>query len=148
MRIPPLLVTGAFAGMMWCAAVLTPSLTVAMPGKKVVAILCAVAGVVVALMGVVAFRRAATTVNPVRPRDATSLVTGGIYRYTRNPMYLGFLLLLLAWGVWLAHVLACAIIPLFVVFMNRFQIAAEEHALRDRFGDSFASYLRSTRRWL
>ena len=75
-------------------------------------------------------------------------MAGGIYRRTRNPMYLGFLVVLLGWGVWLANVVAFLLLPAFVFYMNRFQIAPEERALRERFGESFVVYQGRVRRWL
>lgn len=148
LRVPPVVVTLACAGLMWAAAALSPSLAFDVPGRAVIAVVLAVAGAAVALAGVFAFRRAETTVNPVRPDAASSLVASGVYRVTRNPMYLGFLLALLGWAVWLAYPLAFLVLPLFVAYMSRFQIRPEERALRARFGESFESYSRSTRRWL
>lgn len=148
LRVPPVVVTLGCAGLMWGAAALSPSLAFDVPGRVVIAVVLAVAGAAVALAGVVAFRRAETTVNPVRPDAASSLVASGVYWVARNPMYLGFLLALLGWAVWLAHPLAFLVLPLFVAYMSRFQIRPEERALRARFGESFESYSRSTRRWL
>ena len=133
---------------MWLAAVLLPSLAFDVPGRVAVAIAFAVAGAVVALAGVAAFRRASTTVNPIRPEAVSSLVTSGVYRITRNPMYLGFLLALIGWAVWLAHPLSLLVVPLFVIYMNRFQIVPEERVLRARFETAFDSYSGGTRRWL
>ncbi|MCY1553776.1 Phospholipid methyltransferase [compost metagenome] len=106
------------------------------------------AGAFVALFGVASFRRAKTTVNPTTPGAASALVDSGIYRYSRNPMYLGLLLVLAGWGLWLAHALALLGLPAFVVYMNRFQIAPEERALTAVFGDAFAAYRQKVRRWI
>jgi len=102
-------------------------------------------------LGVVAFfqfRKAATTVHPMKPQESSALVVGGVYRYTRNPMYLGMLLVLAAWGVWLANVAAWLALPLFIAYIGRFQIAPEERALEAHFGAAFADYRRAVRRWL
>ncbi|HWS28033.1 MAG TPA: isoprenylcysteine carboxylmethyltransferase family protein [Xanthomonadales bacterium] len=108
----------------------------------------AIAGLLIAWSGVVSFRRARTTVNPLRPEAATSLVASGIYRYTRNPMYLGMLLVLIGWTVFLARPWALAVLPAFVAYMNRFQIGPEERALEGVFGGEFEAYRRRVRRWL
>lgn len=79
---------------------------------------------------------------------ASALVTGGVYRWTRNPMYLGMAALLLAWGFWLANAGALAVISLFIAYLNRFQIAPEERALEARFGDEFTAYRARVRRWI
>ena len=84
----------------------------------------------------------------MHPDRSAALVAGGIYRSSRNPMYLGFLLLLAAWACWLANPLALAGLPAFVLYLNRFQIAPEERALRARFGDAYDGYARAVRRWL
>ncbi|MFP5406472.1 MAG: methyltransferase family protein, partial [Gammaproteobacteria bacterium] len=86
--------------------------------------------------------------NPTRPGAASSLVLGGPYRFSRNPMYLGVLLVLVGWAVYLSNVLAFVVLPLFVLYLNRYQIAPEERALSARFGASFDEYRKSVRRWL
>jgi protein-S-isoprenylcysteine O-methyltransferase Ste14 len=106
-------------------------------------------GVAIAILAaaIIGFRRARTTVDPMHPEAASAIVTSGIYRFTRNPMYLAFLLTLVAWAVFLGNV-AAALLPLcFVLYMNRFQIGPEEQALRARFGEPYEAYLRSVRRW-
>lgn len=110
--------------------------------------LLAVAGGVVAGLGVVSFRRAQTTVNPLTPQAASSLVTTGIYRVSRNPMYLGMLLLLAAFAVFLANAAALIILPVFILYMNRFQITPEERALSSMFGPDFTAYTERVRRWM
>jgi protein-S-isoprenylcysteine O-methyltransferase Ste14 len=89
-----------------------------------------------------------TTVNPTTPNGTTSLVTSGVYRYTRNPMYVGFGLALLAVVVYLGSIASSLVLPLYVVYMNRFQIRPEERMLLEKFGEPFATYLRNVRRWL
>jgi protein-S-isoprenylcysteine O-methyltransferase Ste14 len=75
-------------------------------------------------------------------------VTTGVYRFTRNPMYLGFLLALIAWGIFLGNIVSALMPLLFVAYMNRFQISPEERALRARFGAPYVAYQSSVRRWL
>jgi protein-S-isoprenylcysteine O-methyltransferase Ste14 len=98
--------------------------------------------------GLLAFRASRTTVNPLRPHRASALVSGGVYRITRNPMYVGLLLLLLAWAVHLAALWPLAVLPLFVLYIGRFQIAPEERALHRLFGDEYRAYVARVRRWL
>ena len=100
------------------------------------------------LAGVVSFRRAKTTVNPLKPEQASSLVTSGIYRWSRNPMYVGFALFLVAWAAWLASPWTLLGVAGFVLYMNRFQIGPEERALASLFGIDFNHYCASVRRWL
>jgi protein-S-isoprenylcysteine O-methyltransferase Ste14 len=147
-RIPPVaivLVAGAF---MWLTSRVVPALAFVIPVQNFIAIALALAGTVVAILGVTSFVRAGTTVNPLSPDAASSLVTSGVYTVSRNPMYLGFLLLLLGWGIYLSNVAAFVIVALFVAYVNRFQIAPEERALQARFGANFAVYCNQVRRWL
>jgi protein-S-isoprenylcysteine O-methyltransferase Ste14 len=133
---------------MWLVAWLLPSLRWPFPGHQVLAVAAVVAGALTSAAGVVQFRRARTTVNPLTPEASSSLVVAGIYRGTRNPMYLGFLVALTGMALWLASPAALLVLPLFVLYMNRFQIVPEERALAARFGSSFEQYRRSVRRWL
>lgn len=95
-----------------------------------------------------AFWRSRTSVNPLRPERATALVTGGVYRFTRNPMYLGMLAHLLAWAAYLASPWALPGPVAFVAYITRFQIVPEERALAARFGDEYRRYTARVRRWL
>ena len=106
-----------------------------------------VLGALVVVSGVFAFRRAGTTVDPTRPQAASSLVNTGIYRFSRNPMYLGMLLGLLGWAAWLTSLLAAFLVVGFVGYMNRFQIAPEERTLAAKFGAEFSAYKSRVRRW-
>lgn len=148
LKVPPPLVLIVAALLMFAAATLTPSLTFSLPGNSVWAALIAVLGIAVAGAGVVAFRRAKTTVNPMRVHETSSLVTNGVFRISRNPMYVGMLLLLVAWAVHLANAAAILGLPLFVLYIARFQIAPEERSLQALFGEAFVAYTKATRPWL
>jgi protein-S-isoprenylcysteine O-methyltransferase Ste14 len=97
---------------------------------------------------VLSFRRAKTTVNPLKPETSASLVSTGVYSFTRNPMYLGMALVLLAWAAYLASPWALAGPALFALYITRFQIIPEERVLARLFGTSFAEYRKRVRRWL
>ena len=107
-----------------------------------------VAGGVAGIGGVLAFRRHETTVDPTRPHKASALVVASVYRHTRNPMYLGLALVLAAWAMYLANLVALLVLPAFIAYMTRFQIKPEEEALLDKFGAEFALYMSRVRRWL
>lgn len=148
LKVPPValvILTGVLMGFVAWAA---PSFSFALPARPFVAVGIALAGVVVTLLGVASFRRAKTTVNPMKPETSSSLVVSGIYRRTRNPMYLGFLLILLGWAAYLSNALAFVVLPGFVLYMNRFQIGPEEKALASRFGPDFIAYKGRVRRWI
>ncbi|WP_417704625.1 methyltransferase family protein [Rheinheimera aquimaris] len=148
LKIPPVALAVLFALAIWLLAQLTPSLAVPLLWRQVLAGIFTVTGIVIALSGVLAFRKANTTVDPRVPQQSSSLVIRGIYRYSRNPMYLGFLLLLLALACYLMNVAAIALLPLFVLYMNRFQIVPEERFLLQKFGADYQAYCERVRRWL
>ena len=147
LRIPPPLVVLVAGVLMWLASLALPWPSSA-PGQLFVAVLVAAAGIAVVVAGLLEFRRARTTVNPLKPETASSLVERGIYRFTRNPMYLGMALALAGWGIWLASAAALLVLPLFVAYMTRFQIIPEERALAATFGEAFDGYRRRVPRWL
>lgn len=148
LRIPPLLLVVVFAAAMAGIARLVPSATFTVPARLAVLIVFIALGVAITVAGVVAFRRHKTTVNPLAPGEASSLVSTGIYRVTRNPMYLGFLLALAGWCAYLGNGVAALLLPAFVAWMNRFQIGPEECALAEKFGPRFTGYAAAVRRWL
>lgn len=148
LKIPPPLVAFVLALGMWALARGTFTLDTGMAlraGGSGAFVLAAGVFVVSALLE---FRRARTTINPLRPGNASALVRGGVYRFTRNPMYVGLLLLLLGWAVWLAAPWALLGPLAFVLYITRFQIVPEERVLARLFGAEFAEYQARVRRWL
>jgi protein-S-isoprenylcysteine O-methyltransferase Ste14 len=148
LKVPPDLVALGVAALMWLVSTVTPPLTVPLAVVRLVAIALLAAGIVLIVSARVSFTRAGTTWSPVAPRLSRQLVTAGVYRYTRNPMYLGTLLVLLALGARLANPVAAIVALAYVAYMNRFQILPEERVLRARFGDAYVRYARSVRRWV
>ena len=148
LKIPPPLVLFTCGLLMWLLALLLPSLGIALPGQLALAALLTASGVGVAIAGVLAFRQASTTINPTRPSATSSIVSSGVYRFTRNPMYLGMLLCLGGWAVFLGNPLSLLGLPLFVAYLNRMQIGPEERALAAKFGEPYAQYCARVRRWL
>lgn len=148
LRVPPVAVVSVAALCMWMLARWTPGLGWGGYWRLGTAVLLLATGIVIAVAGVFEFRRMRTTVNPTTPQAASSIVCSGIYRHTRNPMYLGMLLVLAAWAVWLANPAAFAVLPVFLLYLNRFQIEPEERILAGLFAGEFDAYRRSVRRWL
>ncbi len=148
LKVPPVVLTVAFGAAMWAISRLLPSGEFPIPGRLLLTLTVLAFGVVIAILGVMAFRSANTTVDPRTPHQSSSLVQNGVYRYTRNPMYLGFLLILVAWGFYLGSVFAALLLPMFVIYMNRFQIKPEERHMRVLFGEAYTRYRSEVRRWL
>jgi len=147
-RIPPPFVAAAFALGMRGVASWTPGASVQFPGQALAVAALLAAGFGVIAISIIQFSRARTTVNPLNPAAASALVTSGIFRLTRNPMYLGMALILAALAVWFGNAVCVLLLAGFVAYINRFQIAPEERALRAHFGEAFDAYARKVRRWI
>ena len=132
---------------MWCLSTVSPHF-VPPAFRAAWELVLVVVGVAFTAAGMVAFRRAKTTVNPLEPGAATTLVISGVYRLTRNPMYVGLAFLLAAWAVFLWSPWALLGLPAFVVFISRLQIAPEQRALLALFGRDYAAYVARVRPWL
>lgn len=146
-KLPPPLIAVLIAIGMW----FIPTVTTAQPSgflRGGLAAIVAFSGVAIALAGVVSFHKAKTTVNPLRPETASSLVIVGIYHVTRNPMYTGMAFVLAGWGIFLWSPAILLGPALFVIYITRFQIVPEERALEGIFGDEFLRYKNTVRRWL
>ena len=136
-------------GLLGCiAAWLLPELDFALGAAPFVALLILVAGLTLLYLAVRSFRTAATTVNPIEPDQATELVTDGLYGFTRNPMYLGMLLVLLGGAVFVQNYAALIGPVLFVASITALQIKPEERVLREKFGADYEHYAQNTRRWI
>lgn len=107
-----------------------------------------VLGVGIGAISIRSFLIAGTTPNPTRPKNATQLVTSGVYALSRNPMYVGDTVMLAGIAVWIGSILNLVLIAAFVWYIDRFQIAAEERALAEVFGDRYVTYRGKVRRWL
>ena len=145
LKIPPI---AAFAALMVAVTSMLPGLIWLVPGRLVIAVGMALIGGAISLFGVVAFRRHHTTVNPMAPATATTIVSTGPYRFTRNPMYVGFILGLTGWAVFLSNIGSFLLVLGCALYLAQFQIKPEERELSKQFGKPFADYMASVRRWL
>jgi len=148
LKIPPPVVALVIGAAMWLASRSGPSFEFPLAVRGAVFIAIALVGGAVALAGDFEFKRARTTINPFRPEQATTLVTSGMYRFTRNPMYVGLTLVVLGWAAFLCSAWALAGPVAFVFYIRRFQIAPEERVLSAKFGLAYAEYTSRVRRWL
>ncbi len=148
LRVPPLVVVVTTALLMWVLADALPVLTLVLYGAVYIAVLLAAAGIAVVIAAALAFRRAGTTFDPLDPGGASALVTRGIFRISRNPMYLGFAMLLAAWAIYLANPASFLLVFGYIAYLTRYQIIPEERALEARFPEDFAEYSQKVRRWI
>lgn len=146
--VPPPVVMLLIGLLMWVLSKMFPAFAFPWLHSDAAAIATALLGTAISLAGVITFRRASTTVDPKRIEDVSTLVCSGIYRYSRNPMYLGVLLVLVGWAIYLGNLLSILCLFVFIAYITRFQIIPEERLLRERFGEKFHSYQNQVRRWL
>ena len=148
LKIPPPVVAILVALLMWVISLIGPSIDLPEVLKVFVAMTLVMVGFAFDIAGLIAFRRARTTVNPIRLELTSSFVSSGIYRITRNPMYVGLVFILLAWAVYLATPWSLLGPVAFVWYTGRFQIQVEERMLTQMFGAQYSAYKIRVRRWL
>ena len=148
LRFPPTLVWITVVAAMWVIASLPPLWPPSSSVRLSASAILLIIGIAISQSAIIEFRRAQTTVNPLKPETSTSLVSTGIFARTRNPMYLGMLIGLLAWAVYLASALAWLGPVAFALFITRFQIIPEERVMHSLFGPAFSEYSKRVRRWL
>lgn len=148
LKIPPPVVALVCVAAMWAVAKVTPAFGVAPEVRWAFVGMFVIAGLFFDFRGLLAFLRARTSINPMTPQRASSLVTTGVYRYTRNPMYVGLACLVVAVAIFLDAPAGWLGVGIFVLYITRFQIQPEEAVLLENFGDSYRTYCDQVRRWL
>lgn len=147
-RLPPVAIMVAMGLLMWLCRQQLPQLSFHRPLLVQAALLLVIAGIAICLAAFHQFRRAETTVDPMQPQRASRLIDSGIFQCSRNPMYLGFVLVLLAWALLAQNFAALALVPAFVLYLDRVQIPVEEVALRALFAVEYEMYASKVRRWI
>jgi protein-S-isoprenylcysteine O-methyltransferase Ste14 len=148
LKIPPPLLALLLAVLMWALSWLPPHFAIPGMARWALALGVALAGVSFTALGMLTFRRFRTTIDPTKPHKTSSFVTSGVYRITRNPMYVGVALVLVAWAAFLGAPWPFVGPVLFVLYVTRFQIEPEERILAGLFGEEYSAYLARVRRWL
>lgn len=148
LKLPPLLVALLCSGLIYLSGFLPPIITLPDAARMALSTVLVLCGALFGIGAIRAFRRARTTVNPMTPDKASAVVTNGVFRFSRNPMYLALLLFLLAFAVYRLNLFGVFAALLFIPYMNRFQIAPEERAMKRGFGEPYQRYCRQVRRWL
>ncbi len=148
LKIPPPIVMLLCGSGMWVVSIFASAIELDIFIRNAIVIFSLVLGACLGFSGVWEFRKASTTINPHSPQSSSSLVISGIYQTTRNPMYLGLFFFLLAWGMYLLSLWSFCFLPIFILYITRFQIKPEEKILRQVFGAEFDQYAANVRRWL
>jgi protein-S-isoprenylcysteine O-methyltransferase Ste14 len=146
-RLFPPVIALFVAGLMWLLHTYFPLLQLWQePWNRIGFVLMAIA-IIIDAWSLALFFMHRTTPHPLKPEETSKLVTGGMYQFTRNPMYLGLLLLLAGFAVYLGSLMPLAMLPLFVVLLTNRQILHEERVLEEKFGEEYRTYRERVRRW-
>ena len=147
-KIPPPIVMVGFALLIWLMRGLGPQIPIFGALKIVIVVALVALALFIDISAFWEFRKFKTTINPLAPEKASSIVTTGIFSKTRNPMYLGMLILLIGWAIFNGAIIGLFVLPLFWAYITRFQIMPEERALIGRFGQEYLDYLKKVKPWL
>ena len=145
-KIPPPIITLLFIIVTYLSSLVIVPFKFS--NQSLLSFLIFVMGLVFVLSAMRQFKQKNTIINPMTPRKTTTLVVDGIYKYSRNPMYLGLLLVLTSSGVYFGSWLSLLIVPLFWLLISALQIIPEEEAMLELFGENFVKYKRKVRRWI
>ena len=148
LKVPPVALVVICAIAMWLIEKQFQFLDFSFEYQPAIAAALSLLGIIIGGVAISDFIKAKTTVNPTAPASANTLVIKSLYRYSRNPMYLGMLLILSGWSVWLGSAAALPVLIFFVWYMNEFQIKPEEQALTEKFGAEYQAYCKKVRRWI
>ncbi|WP_353303577.1 methyltransferase family protein [Sessilibacter corallicola] len=148
LKIPPPVIGITTAVLMWFIAQNTLQVAIPIETRMVLAAVFVGIGLVFDASSILRFFKKKTTINPLKPSNTTQLVTTGIYSVSRNPMYLGLLLILMGWFFYLSAPISFLGIIFYLVYITVFQIIPEERILETIFGESFLTYKTKTRRWI
>ena len=148
LKIPPGVQVLFFGGAMWVISKYTEIVSLDFKGINEFALFFLSGGVLMIGFGIAEFRKSKTTITPLHPDQASRFVTSGIYRFTRNPMYFGMLLILFSIWLYLQNLANSIVLPLYVWFIRKYQIIPEEEALHKLFGEEYQHYQDKVRRWI
>ncbi|MDZ7658303.1 isoprenylcysteine carboxylmethyltransferase family protein [Fodinibius sp.] len=148
LKIPPAIVTLIIAIAMWWIDQTLEYTWATFDTVLMIEFLFLGIGGFLGLAGLIQFYQSSTSIDPHKPGKTSRLVADGIYSISRNPMYLGLLFILAGYGFYLSNILTFLLLPLFVGYMNRYQIIPEEKVMEEKFGDDYLRYKSEVRRWL
>lgn len=148
LKIPPVIVFFIALGLLFGTYYLFPDLVYSFLYQRLISRVFLIGGALCAFSGIIAFRLRSTTVDPMNPQKASTLVTHSIYQYTRNPMYVGMAMVLLGGIIRIGSPLGILSVLFFIWYITKFQIKPEEDALLKIFKEEYKSYCRKVRRWV
>ena len=148
LKIPPPVIGLACALLMWFISRYFINFDFNFAWRKLIALVIFCVALSIDFFALLKFKGSKTTINPMQPNNSSQLVDSGIYKYTRNPMYLGLLGILTAWGIYLGNVLSLGMLVVFVISITYLQIIPEEEILENKFKEKYIYYKQNVRRWI
>ena len=118
------------------------------PNQEIASIIIFLIGMLILINPIFKFIKSKTTIDPIKFKKVNKLITSGIYKYSRNPMYLGLLMIVISTSIFYLNIFSIITPIVFVFWINRFQIKREEIFLKEKFGKEYMSYTTKTRRWI
>jgi len=119
-----------------------------LPNQDLISIIILLIGILILINPIFKFIKSKTTIDPIKFKKVNKLIISGIYKYSRNPMYLGLLMIVISTSIFFLNIFSITTPFLFYYWMNRFQIKREEIFLTEKFGEEYISYKTKTRRWI
>lgn len=148
LKIPPPFIMLICAILVFLLKNIEPFLPLDLKSRSIIGGIFIITGICCDLTAAISFQKVKTTINPWTPNHTSSFVHKGIYKITRNPMYLGLCLVLTGW-IFINHsMFGFLFIPFFVKYVETFQIKPEERIMEAKFGQEYLDYKAKTRRWL
>jgi protein-S-isoprenylcysteine O-methyltransferase Ste14 len=148
LKIPPPLYALIIGSLMWLLNQYAPMDHWISPPWNTIGLVLMVIAFSFELWSALLFFRSQTTVNPMKPENSNKIVTSGTYQFTRNPMYVGLLMVLAGYAIWLGAITPFLLLPVFIVLITTQQIIPEEEMLEKNFGQEYLDYKQRVRRWL
>jgi len=148
LKIPPPIYMLLIAGLMWSLDNFLPIMELFQSPWNKYGVIVIIVALFMDGMSLMQFFRNHTTINPLHPENTKKLVTTGTYQYTRNPMYLGLLFVLLGWAIVLGSLSPYLLLPIFIGLITIEQIIPEEKILEQKFTQEYRDYKKSVNRWI
>ncbi len=148
LKIPPPVVGLVCALIMWLASRFFTGFSFNLPYANFISPGLICLALFIDISALLNFKSLKTTINPMKPGESSSLAERGVYQYTRNPMYLGLLIILSSWGIFLGNYISVLVLPFFVWYITVFQIIPEEEILENKFKEKYMQYKHKVRRWI
>lgn len=135
------------ASLMYSLATYFPQYDFVLQISLPIIIILIIAASLIGILALYDFHKHQTTFHPHTPEKTSKVVDTGVFSYSRNPMYISLVMLLLALGFYFQNYSSFCIVPLFIGYITRFQIIPEEKMLDKLFPNDYQTYCQKVNRW-